>query len=144
MPFRSPSRLFGALCAGFFMLLAGGSVAASQSGGLGTWRVLHQFERQALEDYSNHVTTSDVIQRGQILMNLARSPTFAADGRSCRQAAEALSYMVSGYYFSAQRLEVAFDWHHYRNHYIARRFACLNELGLDQRSYPLPYWFTSR
>lgn len=52
--------------------------------------------------------------------------------------------MVLGDYFSAQRLEVAFDWHHFRTHYLDWHRACLNELGLDQRSYPLPYWVTSR
>jgi hypothetical protein len=52
--------------------------------------------------------------------------------------------MVSGYYFSAQRLEVAFDWHHYRGHYLERRSACLRDLGLDATTYPLPYWFVHR
>jgi len=49
--------------------------------------------------------------------------------------------MVSGYYWSAQRLEVAFDWHHYRKPYLERRAACLRDLGLDEAAFPLPYWF---
>lgn len=123
------------------LLLAPAASQANQSG-LDDWRVLHSFERQALDDYVNHRSTSDVVQRGQLLMTIARSPSFSGLGANCRRAAETLSYMVSGYYWSAQRLEVAADWHHYRRPYMAQRAACLQDLGIDAQAFPLPFWFT--
>ena len=144
MSFRLPTAVLLAAFAAVVILAAMHPARANQSGGIGTWRILHQLEREALRDYELHISNSDVLQRGQILMNLARSDSFAPTGQSCRRAAEALSYRVSGYYFSAQRLEVAFDWHHYRGHYLERRSACLRDLGLDATTYPLPYWFVHR
>jgi hypothetical protein len=144
MSFRLPTAVLLVAFAAVAMLAAMHPTRANQSGEIGTWRILHQLERKALRDYEHHISNSDVLQRGQILMNLARSDRFAPTGQSCGWAAAALSYMVSGYYFSAQRLEVAFDWHHYRGHYLERRSECLQDLGLDATTYPLPYWFVHR
>jgi hypothetical protein len=144
MSFRRPVRHRAAAVlaamAALSMPISKGSANANPSG-IDEWRVLHRFERQALKDYLHHIATSDVVQRGQLIMKLARSPSFARLGANCRGAAEALSYMVAGYYYSAQRLEVAFDWHHFRGPYLKRRGACLKDLGLDHRAFPLPYWF---
>ena len=144
MAFRRPDRRRGvavlAAMATLTMPNSAGSATATPSG-IDDWRVLHRFERQALRDYAHHISTNDVVQRGQLIMKLARSPSFARLGANCRAAAEALSYMVAGYYYRAHRLEVAFDWHHFRGPYLKRRAACLEDLRLDQRAFPLPYWF---
>lgn len=108
----------------------------------GVWSVLRSYELRALRDYSHHVTTPDVRQRAELLWNLAQSPNFMSVRRSCGKAAEVLSYMVTGFFESSHRLEVAYDWHHFAGQYIDRRGACLTELGLNAHDYPLPYWFT--
>jgi hypothetical protein len=106
MSFR-PCSMAPAVAAVVMILLVFPASARAAQGGLDDWRVLHKFERHALDDYIRHKSTSDVAQRGQLLMTMARSPAFSALGANCRRAAETLSYMVSGYYWSAQRLEVA-------------------------------------
>ena len=143
MSFR-PCSIAPAIAAVVMILLVVPASARAAQGGLDDWRVLHKFERHALNDYIRHKSTSDVAQRGQLLMTMARSPAFSALGANCRRAAETLSYMVSGYYWSAQRLEVALDWHHYEEPYLEQRAACLKDLGVDERAFPLPYWFTRR
>lgn len=105
------------------------------------WKVLRQFEEEALRDYAHHVVSSDVQQRGQLLWTLSRSPDFLRQRNSCGAAARTLSYMITAFYDSAQRLEVALDWYEYAPVYISRRAACLAELSIDPQQYPLPRWF---
>lgn len=70
-------------------------------------------------------------------MRLAPLPYFATDGRNCQGAAEALSSIVSGHDFSAHRLDFAFDQHPCRRPYLEQRWACLQDLGLVARAFPL-------
>jgi len=107
------------------------------------WTVLHRFEVAALRDYEHHASNSDVRQRGELLWVLSRSPDFQSLRDTCGAAAQHLSFMVTGYYESRQRHEIALDWHHYAKRYIERRGACIANLRLDPTRFPLPRWFGS-
>lgn len=105
------------------------------------WRVFAEHEEQALRDYEWRRTSSDVIENGRRLRDLARSPTFAVWHANCAQAAQTLSYMVTGQYYSARRLAVSTDWMAMSPDYAEQRRACLGDLGVDERTHPLPRWF---
>ena len=105
------------------------------------WSVLRQFEIRALRHYEHNHRNSDVKQLGHLIWNVSRWPEFLSKRESCGSAAELLSFMVTGYYYSNRRLEIAHDWLRYAKPYIRRRNACLAELRLDHSRYPLPWWF---
>ncbi len=118
-------------------------VSAGEPGGatVPSWVQFASYEEKALRDYRWVTTTSDVIDNGRQLGALAKSDAFARQYRQCGLAARTLSYMVSGHYFSARRLAVSGDWHAMSGDYARYRSACLVELKLDERDYPLPGWF---
>ena len=105
------------------------------------WNILHNYETQAIHDYEHHLFSNEIRQRGEELWQVARSKDFLRRRNSCGAAAETLSYMVTGYYDSRVRREIALDWLHYAKNYLEYRSACLNDLKLDESRYPLPFWF---
>ncbi len=105
------------------------------------WVVLAGLEEKALRDYSWAFTGSDVIDNARQLRDLARSETFGATGESCKLAAQTLSYMVTGRYYSGRRLAVSADWHHFSGDYARQRHDCLSALKVDEQAHPLPDWF---
>jgi hypothetical protein len=107
----------------------------------GKWRVFAGHEEQALRDYEWRRTSSDVIENGRKLRDLARQPQFGSRHEPCGQAASTLSHMVTGQYYSARRLAVSADWHQMAPSYAIQRRACLDDLGIDERAHPLPRWF---
>ena len=105
------------------------------------WGVLHRFETDAIRDYEMHRSTSDVRQRGQILMQVAMIPAFRKLSATCGRAAQLLSFMITGYYEARQRGEIALDWHHFSKPYVAARTACLEKLGYAPGDFRLPWRF---
>ncbi len=49
--------------------------------------------------------------------------------------------MAAVYSRSGIRRELPEDWHFFSKRYVERRKACLSALNLDERDYPLPWWF---
>jgi len=105
------------------------------------WHKLHSHEQQAFRHYERHVSNGEVRRNGEQLFELAQSEDFKIRPKTCGAAARTLAYMVSGYYASVRRAEISRDWHHYSDAYADQRAACLSELEIDERSYPLPWWF---
>lgn len=129
-------KVAGALLA--VLIVSGGDEPAS---GAAYWHQLAGHEENALRHYAWRMTGSDVIENGRKLKALARSPEFSKRYTECGRAAQTLSYMVTGQYFSSRRLAISADWHGFAPDYIAQRRACLADLGIDERHHPLPAWF---
>lgn len=143
MPMRSVFHAVGIALA-LSCQLAGPARAAEteDAAAAALWTTLHHFEERAIHTYEFHlVATGGVRDLGDEIWLAARTPPFQMKRESCGSAAETLSYMVTGYYQSGLRREVPRDWHFFAKRYMDRRSACLAELKLDERSYPLPRWF---
>lgn len=105
------------------------------------WSTLHSLETQALRKYEFHVVVDGVRELGEALQSVARSSEFERRRDSCGSAAQTLGFMVTIYYESSLRREIASGWHQFAKSYAASRTACLAALKIDQSAYPLPYWF---
>lgn len=108
---------------------------------LQVWKTLLTLEEQALHDYSQAITTAEVIENGRKLKELSRTVDFQSSLQSCGLAAQTLSDMVTNHYFSRRRLAIPVDWHRFSGDYIRYRQACLVDLSLDEREHSLPTWF---
>ncbi|MEO1280522.1 MAG: hypothetical protein AAFV69_02180 [Pseudomonadota bacterium] len=142
MAICTPLRAFLIVC--FCLVGAFASQARQPLGGLTlkAWHKLHTHELQALRAYDLHVTTEAIGKRANDLFELSFVFDDRALGTSCGAAARTLSFMIRGFYESSRRLETSQDWDHFSDQYAVQRRACLLQLQLDERSYPLPSWFS--
>ena len=107
------------------------------------WHQLHKFERTALNDYRSRNSSASVLKRSREIWELQSSTKLGTQFAACASAAQNLSQMVSSSYYDANMGRIPTDWFFLSTRYRAHREHCLTAIGLNEDSYPLPWWFGS-
>lgn len=105
------------------------------------WSQLQSYEKEAMRDYASNNISHDVLQLSDRLFDLSIQARLSGSFESCRRAANVLSQMVAGNYYSAVANRVATDWLTFQGRYVENRKGCIKALDLSERDYQLPWWF---
>lgn len=105
------------------------------------WSQLRSYETDAIRDYQSNNITPEVLQLSDRLYDLSLHARLSGSYGTCRKAAQVLSQMVAGNYYSAVSNRVSMDWLAFQGRYIENRSGCLKALELDEREFQLPWWF---
>lgn len=119
------------------------AAAAHDGATAGAWDELGRLEADAFRTFRFQVVI-EAEKLGEQLWVFAHPGEQPAQPASCLKAAETLAHMVMGYVSSARRLDVPSDWYYFAPSYAEHRRACLTQLDIDERRFPLPFWYGQR
>lgn len=105
------------------------------------WSQLHSYERDAMRDYASNNISPDVLKLSDHLYELSTQARLSGSYAKCKQAAQVLSQMVAGNYYSAVANRVSMDWLAFQGRYLENRQNCMKALQLKDQDYQLPWWF---
>ncbi len=105
------------------------------------WKKLHTYERTALKDYRSRNAQPSVLSRSGEIWELQSSVRLESKFSVCASAAQKLSQMVSSAYYDSTMGRIPEDWYYFSTRYQKERLECLEAIGLNKESYPLPWWF---